>query len=236
MADQQPNPLLELDLDGAPVVAQASSQRPKSTNWTTLTIYGPTILAGPSGPYIAEIVGGTKKEGEETRVRRASFPSLTKALNWSMFDSASSLFDEFRRAVIEALEAGRHLPPMMIITGGMDDELKMAMQDGPGGPITVLEAVPWAMKPPVMRCGFTGKGGLLGGIMWLYEGIVPEGDDQAAVDAFAADFGIDRRDVGAAVFAHGVGYQQTDLNGWKALIAGLRFFDREAFQANRAAG
>lgn len=235
MADQQPNPLLEVDLDGAPVVAQASSQRPKSTNWTTLTIYGPTILAGPSGPYIAEIVGGTKKEGEETRIKRAAFPSLAKALNWNAFDPATSLFDELRRAVIDGLESGGHLPTMFVV-GPVPDELKVAVQHERGGPISTFQAVPWIMKPPVLRHGFDGKGGLLGGIMWLYEGILPEGDDQAAVDAFAADFGIDRRDVGAAVFACGVGYKQTDLNGWTAFVAGLRFFDREAFQANRAAG
>jgi hypothetical protein len=233
MVDQ--NPLLALNLDDAPVVARASSQRPKSTNWTALTIYGALHLGMPGVLYIAEIVGGTTKAGEETRVKRAGFPTLAKALNWNAFDPATSLFDDLRRTVIDGLESGAHLPSLFVL-GPAPDELKVAVQHGPGGPITSFQAVPWIMKPPVLRHGFDGKGGLLGGIMWLYEGILPEGDDQAAVDAFAADFGIDRRDVGAAVFACGVGYKQTDLNGWTAFVAGLRFFDREAFQANRAAG
>lgn len=238
--------ILDADLEAAPVVAQATSRRPKSTNWTTLTIYSARFqsmtteegrYAPPPGTnYIAEIVGGTTKAGEVERVRRAPFPTLAKALNWSSFDFASALYDELRRAVIDSLESGGHLPPMLIVTSGVADELQIAVQDGPGGAITAMQAVPWMMKPPVMRCGFTGKGGLLGAIQWLYEGIIPDEDDQAAVDAFARDFGIDRRDVGAAVFACGVGYSQTDLNGWKALIACLRFFDREAFHANRAAG
>lgn len=244
MDQQQHRTILELYLGDAPVVAQASSQRPKSTNWTTLTIYCVAGLdMGPPGTrYIAEIVGGTTKADEETRVRRAPFPTLGKALNWSMFDHTSSLFDELRCAVIAGLESGRHLPPMLIVTSDVPDELRVAVQSEPGGPITAMQAVPWIMKPPVMRCGFTGEGGLLGAVMWLYEGITPPGDENAAFDAFAADFGVDRASATIqALLATGqagptMKWLWEEEEGWKAFVASLRFFDREAFQANRAAG
>lgn len=227
----------DADLSRAEIIARASGERAGKTNWTVLAIYRTPNLPGL---FTAEIVGETTQAGQVRRVRRMGFPTLAKALNWSAFDHGSALYEELRQKVLSFLSGGivadgkaaDYLVPVPIVHEARAIKA-VEIGEGPG-----RKRVEFAEKAAVQRSGFDGKGGLLGAIEWLYEGIDLGEGETAAADAFAADFGLDRTSVGAGIFSYGIGFRHGgyDLTGWKAFIASLAFFDREAFHANRGTG
>lgn len=132
------------DLSSAAIVAEASGKKPNDDRWTTLSLYffaneQLAVKHGAiGGQYVAEIVGETKRADEERRVRRGSFQSLAKALNWGAFNAKSTLYQELHRKALAWMEAqardvaaggtGSGLVP--ILSGGV-------AVDPPGGAVDI---------------------------------------------------------------------------------------------------
>lgn len=213
----------------AAAILSASSYKPGSRNWTVLNVYRDPAEAEP---FTIEIVGETRVPGQVRRVRRRSFATLAKALNWNMLDFASPLYDELRERALEFVEAGGLYPQALICSGTLSDEAVAEIRASRPGEVFLVSG---GQALPVNRIGFTAPADrpLEAAIRWLYEGEEYPNDE---AHEFCRDFGMDRQALDTALeFEAGQSELPRCTARWIDLfVASLRFFDREAFHANRA--
>lgn len=96
---------LDMALSEDRVIARASSERVNSQAWTVLTIYSLPQSRDGEGPFVAEVVGESNRDGEIRRVRRKAFGTLARALGWDGFVRDSHLFEKMQTQAIEWMEA-----------------------------------------------------------------------------------------------------------------------------------
>jgi hypothetical protein len=224
-------------LDGHVPVVQATGFSPGKRNWTVLSIYhDPTDAL----PYQAEVVGDTIVENQVIRLKRARFRTLAEALGYQAFDRASPLYEELRCKAVVWLEQGcaRDLQNLTCvqIVGPLDEEAKTALLNIKGERFVLTSGPDIEFcRPAMLRTGFDGADGLHGALPWLYQSVAPCARLETLAELFAEDFGLDVNDVDAML------QEEQRCGGLsdpmdKAFLASLRFFDREAFVANRVAG
>lgn len=224
----------------APILS-ASSYKEGSRNWTVLNVYRDPLAVEP---YTVAIIGETRVPGQLRRDRRRSFRTLAKALNWNMLDFDSPLYEELRDRALEYLEAGEHLDQVMIHSGALTDEAIEQIKAARPGEVFLVAGDGRAL--PMNRIGFTAPAvqPLQAGIDWLYEGIIPGDFTVPRRQAFMLDFGLEgvalvdaltleAEPEGDEALAMEPGYKDAIGEWVKAFLASLRFFDLEAFHANR---
>jgi hypothetical protein len=207
----------DLDLTMAERLAHVSSERPNSRGWTELTLY-----QGVGDGIIAEIVGETRVEGQERRVRRASFASVADALGWKAFDQDSLLFNELRNKVIARLgSSGRRSADGEGFTVDArrlsQPHTVMLLEDGRYRFVPV-DGPPW-----------DGQGGFRGAMIWLYGDDMVLGDlcDRWADDW--GDSGFDGKDAYDAVIDTEAGGAEPRLV--ETFCKAMRHFRKESFHA-----
>lgn len=208
------------------------------SRWTELRIFH---RPGDRRPFVAETLGRTVVPGEETRRR----VRVTRTL-----DQAVATFESSRLTDVLAERAQDWLERQP--DAACDDPALLGADCGKGSREQAF-AGDEGRRPPVMQ--FTGKGGLLGALRWLYflddqEGATLKRDgarlffaksdgatapisESALADQFAEDFGVPSRTVRHALAQQREG---KDLPSWcKAFLGALMWFDREAFHVGKGA-
>jgi hypothetical protein len=204
--------IIEIDLSEAEIVGRASSERPNDLRWTVLTVYRHEI---GEQQFVAEIVGETKVEGEQRRVKRATFHTLASALNWRAFNPQSALYQELHAKILQWIcgTAKKEAGLISVPFGGV------AGEDS-----AVAHAQP---LPPERDKPWDGEiGDFRGALCWLYEplGVTLE----EAITRVAKDWDRSVASVRAAINLSG-----TDgLPGWaRTFTMQMRHFKRESFLA-----
>lgn len=191
------NPL-EVDVSAAETIAFVSSRADdRQTNWTELAIY---YLPHPDGRmFLGEVVGKTTVRGQTQRRIAVYVGSIARATD--LFDEGN-LRDLMEIQIADWVERN---------PGRIEGDLK-----------DIRERERRLAGAPV---GFTGEGGLMGALQWLY------GDFTAGrlSEDLDRDFGVPSRTVRHALDMEKRGQP---LTGWaKGFVSALLFFDRGQFQA-----
>lgn len=190
---------LEIDTASAETVAFVSSRvDDRQTNWTELGVYYVPNADGRC--FLAQAIGRTTIRGQTQRKREVYVGSLQRALD--SFD-ASELADSIQLQAEDWLERN---------PGRVEADVKQLRE---------VER-----RPAAAPIGFTGEGGMIGALQWLYGADLSPGALSAHLDR---DFGVPGRTVRHALKQEADGVA---LTGWaKAFVSALLFFDRGQFKA-----
>ncbi len=221
----------DFDLSAFPLVATTSSARPGRRAWTVLTIYAvpaqelPGDLGDDSIRYVAEIVGETLVEGQERRMRRASFPRLAAALGWKAFDQDTVLYRDLHQKAIQWLDG--HPLRGMVPVQREPHQPRTVMLDESGDKFRFVPVQPMEARPAMPDLGAA--------ICWLYP---DNGDDpRDRINQFSADFGLDAEIVAwiarveLGTISPTNGHEEDAMALSRALTLAIRHIDRESFNA-----
>lgn len=198
---------LEIDISAGETVAFVSSrQDDRQTNWTELNL---VYLPSAGGRcFFSEAIGKTTVRGQKERRMAVYVGQIARAMD---------LFDEGNLRDLMAIQVADWLERN---PGRLEEDLKQLRE---------VER-----RPAAAPIGFTGGGGLIGALRWLFGDQTEEFTAGRLSEDLERDFGVPARTVRYALDMEEKG---KPLTGWaKGFVSALLFFDRRQFQASAPKG